>query len=102
MYFCQAAFIKNEQLSLEFNCFIYCVLLQGELTVSVATSDLTAQGVDSETYEACMAMPIKDRGDYECGDYEHTASLVTFGKGQVIVRSLTRTNCPPQHTTHLN
>ncbi len=81
--------------------FTYCSLPQGELTVAVVMSDLTAQGVDSETYDACMAMPVKDRGDYGCGDYEQTASLVTFGKGQVIVRSLTRTNCILQHITQL-
>ncbi len=50
----------------------------------MATSDLTAQGVDSGTYVACMAMPIKYRGEHNCGDYEQTASLVTFGKGQVM------------------
>ncbi len=55
---------------------------QGELTVSVATSELTAQGVDSDTYAACMAMPMKYRGEHDCGDYEQTANLVTFGKGQ--------------------
>ncbi len=66
----------------------------------MATSDLTAQGVDSETYAACMAMPMKYRGEYSCGDYEQTANLVTFGKGQVIVKSLTQTTRSAH--THLN
>ncbi len=75
-------------------------MLQGELTVSVATSDLTAQGVDSETYAACMAMPMKYRGEHGCGDYEQTANLVTFGKGQVIIKPLAK---PTRSThTHLN
>mmetsp|Transcript_20544 Transcript_20544/g.26727 ORF Transcript_20544/g.26727 Transcript_20544/m.26727 type:complete len:275 (-) Transcript_20544:136-960(-) len=49
------------------------------LTVSFATSDLTARGVDPLKYEECMNMPLEDRGQSCGGDYLQTAGEITFG-----------------------
>jgi len=49
------------------------------LTVSFATSDLTARGVDPLKYEECMNMPLEDRGQRCGGDYLQTAGEITFG-----------------------
>jgi hypothetical protein len=48
-------------------------------TISYATSDLTAQGVDLIKYDECMNMPLEDRGSKCKGDYLQTAGEITFG-----------------------
>ncbi|KAG5180011.1 hypothetical protein JKP88DRAFT_279922 [Tribonema minus] len=56
------------------------------LTLEYATSDLTARGVDSEAYLACLALASDIRAPpRECGDYEQTAGRVTFAPGDAEV-----------------
>ncbi|CAM9348358.1 unnamed protein product, partial [Phaeothamnion confervicola] len=52
------------------------------LTVTFATSDLTARGVDAASYRACWALPPAARRPDACGDYEQTAGQLTFARGQ--------------------
>lgn len=48
-----------------------------------ATSDLTAQGVDSAHFATCQAIATAQRPQEGCGDYEHTAGQVVFLPGVV-------------------
>jgi hypothetical protein len=50
------------------------------LTVSWATSDMTATGVDKETYERCFTIPAIDRYG-SCGDYMVSAGDLYFEAG---------------------
>jgi hypothetical protein len=53
----------------------------GAMVVEYATSDLTAQGVDTAQYEACMLMAPQLRPAAGCGDYEHSSGVVIFAAG---------------------
>ena len=51
----------------------------GPLTFEFATSDLTAQGVDSAHYTYCTSvLPTLERGSNNCGDYEQTRGTVVM------------------------
>eukprot|EP00937_MAST-01D_sp_MAST-1D-sp2_P000215 g215.t1 len=50
------------------------------LVVHYSTSDMTAVGVDKETYDSCSLTPINSRGN-ECGDYQLTAGDLVFDAG---------------------
>jgi hypothetical protein len=50
------------------------------LVISFATSDISALGVDTETFEYCLSLYLDDR-DLSCGDYEQTAGDVVFAEG---------------------
>ena len=56
-------------------------IFDGELTIEYATSDLTALGVDSVKYAACLAMAASLRADAGCGDYEQTTGIIHFSEG---------------------
>ena len=51
------------------------------LVLEYATSDLSAEGVDSNKYEECLKLPPLKRGPAQCGDYEHTQGLMTISAG---------------------
>jgi hypothetical protein len=53
----------------------------GALAVEYATSDLTARGIDSEHFEACLMTPIAARPDAHCGDYEQTSGVLVIAAG---------------------
>ena len=51
------------------------------MEIEYATSDLTAKGVDSTKYQACLAQSPSERGPAECGDYEQTTGRIYFNEG---------------------
>jgi hypothetical protein len=53
------------------------------LTVAYATSDLTARGVDTLRFAACLNLPLAARAG--CGDYLQTAGEATFAPGDASV-----------------
>jgi hypothetical protein len=53
----------------------------GLIVLEYATSDLTARGVDSIKYAACMKLTVRDRGAAGCGDYELTTGHVVINPG---------------------
>ena len=53
----------------------------GELALHYATSDLTAQGVDSIKYAACQNLAPSDRGTSNCGDYGQTSGVLIIAAG---------------------
>jgi hypothetical protein len=46
-----------------------------------ATSDLSARGVDTATFEACLRLPVKARAARGCGDFELTRGLLHLRAG---------------------
>merc|ERR1719487_2316431 len=67
-------FGRSEYVALEgtdnyVDCVIYrdTTMSDGVLNIHVATSDLTAQGIDGDKFDACWYQAIADRTD--CGDY---------------------------------
>jgi hypothetical protein len=50
------------------------------VVVHYATSDITAVGVDAETFSRCQRIPISQRGD-ACGDYQLTAGDLVINAG---------------------
>ena len=58
-------------------------LLDRSLTIAFATSDLTAKGVDTLRFNACLDLPVAEREG--CGDYLQTAGELTFGAGDATV-----------------
>ena len=40
-----------------------------------ATSDLSARGVDTNKFDACLLLPVKERTANGCFDYEQTRGL---------------------------
>ena len=56
-------------------------LLHHQMEIEYATSDLTAKGVDSTKYEACLAQSPAERGPAVCGDYEQTTGRIHFNEG---------------------
>lgn len=55
----------------------------GRVVLEYATSDLTARGVDSAKFDACMALSVRERGPAGCGDYEQSAGLVVIEPGDM-------------------
>lgn len=53
----------------------------GALAIEYATSDLTARGVDSTKYAACMLLSVGLRAAAGCGDYEQTSGVVHIAAG---------------------
>jgi hypothetical protein len=51
------------------------------MEIAYATSDLTAKGVDSYKYAACMLLSPAQRGLAACGDYEQTHGKMYFPEG---------------------
>ena len=51
------------------------------LVLEYSTSDLTAEGVDSNKYEECLRLPPMQRGPAKCGDYEQTSGEMTIAAG---------------------
>jgi hypothetical protein len=54
----------------------------GRVVLEYATNDLTARGVDSNKYRACMEMATGDRAALGCGDYEQTSGLMVIESGR--------------------
>ena len=57
------------------------LIYSGEMTLHYATSDLTAQGVDSLKFAACQKLATLERGAALCGDYEQSRGTVTIPAG---------------------
>ncbi|RYH30928.1 hypothetical protein EON65_03870 [archaeon] len=55
----------------------------GRVVLEYATNDLTARGVDSNKFRACLQAPTASRAALGCGDYEQTAGLVVIEPGVV-------------------
>lgn len=53
----------------------------GPLTLEFATSDLSAQGIDSNKFNECMLLPVKERTSSGCFDYEQTRGLMHILRG---------------------
>jgi len=53
----------------------------GEIIVEVATSDLTAYGVDSYKYDACQKISTDIRNAAGCGDYRQTRETIVIPNG---------------------
>jgi hypothetical protein len=53
----------------------------GELVLHYATSDLTAQGIDTYKFASCFALSTGARGGALCGDYAQTRGLMTIAAG---------------------
>ncbi len=49
------------------------------ITIGYSSSDLSAVGIDSKKFDACLNLPIEKRND--CGDYEHRSGLLHFDPG---------------------
>ena len=85
--------------------FIYRTSLEStlreeDLDVTYSTSDLTARGVNSSVFSACLAQPIEKRG-LICGDYEKAQGIVTFSQNQTFVRiqiNITDDKCKEDRT----
>ena len=56
-------------------------IYSGSIVVEYATSDVTAVGIDSYKYAACMELPTSERGNAYCGDYELTRGYLVFEDG---------------------
>lgn len=50
------------------------------MIVTYSTSDITAIGVDKETFDACQLRPISERKN-ECGDYQLTTGDLVLDAG---------------------
>jgi hypothetical protein len=57
-------------------------LFHERIVLEYATSDLTATGIDSKKYEACLHLPKMQRGLAECGDYEQTRGYMILEEGR--------------------
>jgi len=53
----------------------------GEVIIEVATSDLTAYGVDSFKYDACQKISTDIRNTAGCGDYRQTRETIIIPNG---------------------
>ena len=53
----------------------------GELALHYATSDLTAEGVDSVKFNACQSLAPSNRGAALCGDYRQTSGILVISEG---------------------
>lgn len=58
-------------------------IFDGEVYIEYATSDLSAQGVDSTKFTACMGLATNERGPAGCGDYEQTKGVLRLAAGSV-------------------
>ncbi len=47
-------------------------IYRDRIVLEYATSDLTAQGIDSIKYQECLRLPPMKRSQAKCGDYEQT------------------------------
>jgi hypothetical protein len=56
-------------------------VFSGEFVVYYATSDLTAEGIDSDKYQECLLLSPTERSTSGCGDYEQTRGTVLFAEG---------------------
>lgn len=57
------------------------IVYAGEIIVEVATSDLTAYGVDSYKYDACQKISTDIRSTAGCGDYRQTRETIVIPNG---------------------
>ena len=55
----------------------------GPIVLEYATSDLTATGVDSTKFAACLALAATLRGPANCGDYEQTTGNLIIPEGVI-------------------
>ncbi len=55
----------------------------GQIVLEYATSDLTARGVDTPKFTACMRLSVRERGPAGCGDYEQSTGLVVIAPGDM-------------------
>ena len=53
----------------------------GHSCVEYATSDLSAQGIDTNKFESCMLLPVKERTSNGCFDYEQTRGFMHILEG---------------------
>jgi hypothetical protein len=62
--------------------FVERDLLSSAMRYSIAysTTDLSARGVDTVTFDQCLSVPASQRT--ECGDYEVSSGKVTFNPGE--------------------
>lgn len=51
------------------------------MLVTYSTSDITALGVDKQTFDSCLLLPISERGGTQCGDYELTTGDLVLNAG---------------------
>jgi hypothetical protein len=57
-------------------------LFNERITLEFATSDVTATGIDSNKYQACLRLPKMQRGLAQCGDYEQTRGIMVLEEGR--------------------
>ena len=82
------SFTQQEYHVIESDGFINITLSRSNLTniassVSIGyfTSDLTAKGIDSDTFDACTSNNTTQYSNLECGDYEQSNGIVVFDSG---------------------
>jgi hypothetical protein len=56
-------------------------IYEGDVYIAYATSDLSAMGVDKDTFAACLLLPTDQRGPAACGDYQQTRGTLFIPAG---------------------
>jgi len=82
------AFVQSEYVILEGRSEVHIFVARDgsskdNQTIGFSTSDLSAKGVDSEAFEICRALPLKERC-CSCGDYELTSGELFFAEGETL------------------
>lgn len=58
-------------------------IYSGRVVLEYATSDLTARGIDTTKFDACMMLSVRERGLAGCGDYEQTTGQMVIEAGDM-------------------
>ncbi len=58
-------------------------MYSGQIVLEYATSDLTARGVDTDKFTACLRLSTLERGPAGCGDYEQSTGRVVIEEGDM-------------------